>query len=123
MNDKLVRKTVRGDKFTTATVAMVGQQVQSRIDADRYDDALTAHREVNAKYTPADKATADAWLKLSGTAMNGYEAKLLPDRMKPWAELRIPPLEGDLDALRKTKPTELALLRDAEFRPRLHPVG
>jgi tetratricopeptide (TPR) repeat protein len=31
--------------------------------------------------------------------------------MKPWAELRIPSLERDIDSLRKTKPAELALLR------------
>jgi tetratricopeptide (TPR) repeat protein len=66
---------------------------------------------VDTKYTPADEPAADAWLRLSGAVFNGYEAKLQRDHMKPWAELRIPPLERDLDALRKTMPPEVPLLR------------
>ena len=109
--DKLVRKTLNGDKLTAATATLVSKTVLAHVAANRHDDALALYRDLNTKYTPANKPTADVWLRLSETVMLDFEAQLLPARMKPWAELRIPPLERDLDALRKTKPAEVPLLR------------
>jgi eukaryotic-like serine/threonine-protein kinase len=108
---KLLRRSLAGDKLTAATVTLVNQQVLAHAFAGRHDDALALYREVNIKHPPDRKPTAEAWLRLIGTVFNHYEGKLQAERMKPWAELRIPPLERDLDALRKTKPAEVPLLR------------
>jgi len=111
LSNKLVQKTLVDGKFTTATVPLVSQVVLAHLTAERHDDALAMYREVNAKYGPADKPAADAWLRLSGTVFNDYEGRLHHDRIKPWAELRIPSLERDLDTLRKMKQAEVPLLR------------
>ncbi len=110
--EKLLRKSLAvGDKLTSASVALAGQLVWEHIVADRPDAALALYRELNEKYPAADQPTAEAWLRVSGNAFNTYESKLQFDRMKPWAELRIPAVKRELDSLRKSKAPELALLR------------
>jgi tetratricopeptide (TPR) repeat protein len=108
--DTLVKKNLAEGKFTPNLVTLVEIQILNHIAAGRHDDAVAVYREVNARYAPPNKAAADAWLKLSGSVLNGYEGKLQNDRMVPWAEFRIPVLERNLDAVRKTKPSEPALL-------------
>ncbi len=85
--DKLMRKTLAGDKFTASTVTMVGQQVQTRIEGGWHDDAIALYRELGAKYKPADKPAADAWLRLSATVINGYTAANKPDEAAKWKKL------------------------------------
>jgi serine/threonine protein kinase len=109
--DTLIEKTLAADGLTTNAVTLVEIRIIDHIAAGRHDEALAYYRDRGAKSKPVNKLAADAWLRLSGTVMNDYEAKLRPDRMKPWAELRVPTLERNLDALRKTKPDELSLLR------------
>jgi serine/threonine protein kinase len=109
--EKLLRKTVVGEKLTAATVALATQVVMGHVAADRHDDALAVYRELDAKYKPADQPTADAWLRLSGTAFNTYESKNQFDRMKPWAEMRIPALERELDGVRAANAGELRVLQ------------
>jgi tetratricopeptide (TPR) repeat protein len=108
--DTLVKKKIAEGKFTPNLVTLVEMLILNHIAAGRHDDAVAVYREVNARHTSANHAAASVWEKLSGTVLNGYEGKLQHDRMVPWAELRIPFVEQNLDTIRKTKSSETALL-------------
>ncbi|MBL8814446.1 MAG: serine/threonine protein kinase [Planctomyces sp.] len=107
----LLQKTLHNGKLSAATVDLVEQSVLMNTSVARHKEALALFQEVNARYLPANKATADAWLTLSGNVFNNYEGELRQDLMKPWAELRIPALERNLNTLRESNPSELELLR------------
>lgn len=109
--DKLTQKTLVDGKLTTLTVQLVSQIVLAHVAYDRHDAALAMYRDINAKYKPSDQPAADAWLKLSETVLLGFDANRYPERMKPWAELRIPTLSQNLEALQKSNPAEVPLLR------------
>ncbi len=63
----LLQKTLVGGKLSPAAVKLVEQSVLMNVSVARHDEALALFHDVNAKYQPADKATADAWLTLSET--------------------------------------------------------
>ncbi len=109
--DALAQKELAAGNFTSATLSQLRDTVLAEVNAERHDKALSLWREIEAKINPADRPTEDTWLNLSGAVLNVYEGKMQFDLMKPWAELRIPTLEHNLDALRKTDPLEVPLLR------------
>ncbi len=112
---KLKDQTLTGDSFTKDTVALVRELVNSYIRDNRHNEALALYREINSKYTAADKSVSDEWLRIASSVMNDCESKLQFDQNKPWAEMRLPVLKRDFDSLRQANPSEIAFLRAANL--------
>ncbi len=85
--DKLMRKTLAGKKFTTATVTLLDQLVQGHITQEQHEDALLLYREINEKYAPVDKPVAEAMLRLAGKQATHYEEAKKPDEAAKWKAL------------------------------------
>jgi serine/threonine protein kinase/tetratricopeptide (TPR) repeat protein len=109
--DRLVRRNLVGGKLTLNAVKLLRTVILDHVDAGRADEAFALYRETSDRHTPVDRETANAWLQVSGVVFNSYEGRLQFERMKPWAELRIPTLERELKAVRAAKPSELRLLQ------------